>query len=894
MKTKKFTLAIALTTLVMFMLTTITTQSQIQFEGLYSEGEGGAGWNADGSGPEPYGNGHGSTNYYIASRDYVDSTSSAGAHMLETITGFPLFEQALLDNGFTAGQLTLKVALASLGEDIEGIDWFDIDNVIYSNFYPAHCIFELDGEPLFEAVEDHVIKTSGPDGMFFESFLKVNNISGSSSDPVKNVANAFLSDIGTEELQMEMEVTYAAPLNGNGRYGGYFNLSGTFEKGLPTIPFKGLNADHEGFAGWDADGTGPEPFGDGHDNQMYYGASLDYDDIDPDPAACLGHLMEGHTGFLNTMLQLEYRGFEIGDLKIKMGLNSLGPDVEGEDWGDDWSNYYNNIFTFELNGEPILTVLLDTNKLEYMTNYWISETSTGKVYDISENASPEAQFVAQSFLKDLGTHYLRLNTADIHYVTGSSLTGNGRDGALWEISEGSLVGVHEKATFIPGGNISGTWTLDDSPVYVDGHIAIENGQTLIIEPGVKVAVRGPWHFDVQGCVKAEGTADENILFTRSNPNFMWDGFDFDATPVNNETSVFDHCVFQYGRAQGGGVVNSGGIFAIHNYDNIEIYNSTFRHNKADIEDVSYYTCGGAIALWNASPFIQNCIFYDNYALDFGGALFAYSGSNPVISNCLFYDNETKQGGALAFYENSNGILINSTIADNTAQYGGGLFFYDQSGPEVINSIIWENEATTGGNQVFFSDNPSDPGFYYCDIEDGQAGFGGVNFSGNYLFNLEEDPDFETNLEYPYILSGSSPCINMGTPDSSNWFYEQYLPEYCLSGNPRILNDRIDMGPYEQLLTGINDNTLSNNADFQVYPSPSAGNIKIEFELKESTFVSIVLINIVGEKVRVIENNHLTNGSHNVSYNIETLPDGIYFCRMINGNQMVTKKIIKVE
>lgn len=416
-------------------------------------------------------------------------------------------------------------------------------------------------------------------------------------------------------------------MGGNGREGYYYNvLNGQLEVGYPEIPFKGLNADHEGFAGWDADGTGPEPFGDGHDNQLYYGASLDYDGIDPDPNACFGHFLEGSTGFLNSLLQLEYRGFEIGDLKLKLGLESLGPDVEGEDWGNNWCNYYNNVLTFELNNEPILTVMGDTNKLFCMGTHWLNRSSIGKVYDISENASPEAQFVAQSFLKDLGSHYMEINTEEVHYVSLYS-DNNGRDGAIYEITEGSIGGVHEKATFIPEGTVSGTWIVENSPYYIEGHLTIEDGQTLTINPGVKVAVRGPYRFDVQGNIDAQGTSDNNIIFTSSNPNLFWDGFDFHQTP-STSNAKYVHCLFQYGQAQGEEAYLSGGIFAVEDYDNIKIFNSTFRYNLANITG-TYLPSGGAIAVWNASPVIQNCIFYENESV-YGGAFFSYANSNVIL------------------------------------------------------------------------------------------------------------------------------------------------------------------------------------------------------------------------------------------------------------------------
>ncbi len=473
---------------------------------------------------------------------------------------------------------------------------------------------------------------------------------------------------------------------------------------------------------------------------LYYSASVDYDDINTSPDACLGHFLEGSTGFFNTLLQLQYRGFEIGDLKMKMGLISLGPDVEGEDWGvengHDWLNEYNNVFVIEINGEPILWTLQDTNRMVLMTNYWETCLSVGNVHDISQNASADAQFVAQSFLKDLGTHLMKTITSSLSYQ-GPYSDGNGRSGAYYQIDAGNVMGVHDKATFVPEGPVSGTWTAEGSPYYIDGDLTIENGETLTIESSVKVAVRGPYHFNIQGAVVAQGTVDEKIMFTSSNPNIMWDGFDYDGTAVTNSPSVFNHCLFQYGQAQGGGEYNSGGVFAVRNYDNIQIFNSTFRNNLADLFDATYVTCGGAIALWNSSPLIQKCIFYDNYALDYAGAILAYTNSNPIISNCLFYNNDSQRGGALAFYSNSNGKVINSTIAENTALFGGGLYFYSQCNPEIINTILWNNEASNAGNQVYFSTGLSIPGFYYCDIEEGAAGFGGTMFNGDYLFNSDE-------------------------------------------------------------------------------------------------------------------------------------------------------------
>lgn len=905
---KTFTKLFALT-VAFFLATSVSTaQQQIPFGGMVSQGYGVAAWNADGTGPEPAATGHqvpfpgfGNQFYYGASRDYISGNPDHSCFaFLPGITGFPNFTQALTDHGFTPGQVKAKFGLVTLGDDEEGLDWFVMDNFHHSSHrYSNFNIFELDGEAMLAIKVDYAVWSvqNGTTTWIIDfGYTPLINISGNSSAGVQAVAQAFLADLDGKSVRLQCESTYGGvTITGNGRNGAYYNIiNGFLSVGNPTLPFKGLYADNEGVAGWDADGTGPEPYGNGHLNFLYYGASVDYGGINSSPDACLGHFLEGSDGFLNTLLQLEYRGFEIGNLKMKLGLSSLGPDVQGEDWGvqngNHWLNHYNNVVTIEINGEPILQMMADTNKMVSLPSHWLTGTSTGKMYNISENASTASQYVAKSFLRDLGVNYMALNTSSLTYA--GLFSGNGRDGGFYQINAGELLGVYENITFVPPGEVSGTWTAENSPYYVDGHLEIANGETLTIEPGVKVAVRGTYHFDVQGCVKAEGTADKNIVFTRSNPNLYWDGFDYFETSNENELSVFDYCIFEYGYAQGDqDGLNSGGAFAVKYFNNIEIKNSLFRYNFSDIPGY-YPPSGGAIGLWNADILIQSCVFYENHS-EFGGAIFSYHHSDPVISNCLFYDNYAYSGGALCYWSQSSGILINNTIVDNTSLDGGGLYFYMFSNPEIINNIIWGNNATGYGNQAYFLDN-NIPGFYYNNIEEGSGGFGG-NFIGHYLFNIDEDPAFETSPEFPpYMISAGSPCFTMGTPDSSAWHYPQYLPQYCLCGNPRICNGRIDMGAYElPEVIGIHDGNLTKET-WHVYPNPFTEKLNIGIVLSEASEVTIEMHNLMGERVHHIQRYNLSGGQHELSGYYPELPDGVYFMTIRFNETVLTKKILKTR
>jgi len=156
MKKKELLKTTGLAILVM-LLTTFLSNAQIPIQGLHSDHEGGIGWNADGTGPEQAATGHlhpfgwSNCGYYAASCDYDDIDSdpdAAVAHFLDDIKGFPLFELALATNGFTPGQVKLKMGLFSLKNDLEGEDWFTFNNGHHFNYFDGQYYIELNGESM--------------------------------------------------------------------------------------------------------------------------------------------------------------------------------------------------------------------------------------------------------------------------------------------------------------------------------------------------------------------------------------------------------------------------------------------------------------------------------------------------------------------------------------------------------------------------------------------------------------------------------------------------------------------------------------------------------------------------------------------------------------------------
>ena len=340
-----------------------------------------------------------------------------------------------------------------MGNDVEGIDWFNFGVMeFYMNFYPLNFSILLDGEMMITGTANYLMFHYGfsTDWSIHvkSNFFTPADASGNSSLAVQNVAAAFLQDVGSEELQIITETFgQSVPFSGNGRNGAKYNYSGTIEKGHAELPFQGLAADHQGFAGWDADGTGPEPKGDGHDSQKFYIASRDYDDIDPDPNAGFAHMIDnGIEGFQNFALQLVYRGLILEQVKIKMGLRDLGEDIEGEDWSYNYPihavNYYHSDITAEINGEKVFGFVCDTAKSYQNSNNpalgWWGTSAITSVYDASGNSSADIQAVAASFFKDMEQRQIQTVTTLMTYAN-ETFSGNGRlGGGFWQINEAKL------------------------------------------------------------------------------------------------------------------------------------------------------------------------------------------------------------------------------------------------------------------------------------------------------------------------------------------------------------------------------------------------------------------------------------------------------------------------
>jgi len=301
-----------------------------------------------------------------------------------------------------------------------------------------------------------------------------------------------------------------------------------------------------------------------------------------------------------------------------------------------------------------------------------------------------------------------------------------------------LIGVSLNAqTYIPGGSVEGTWNLEGSPYIILGDIEINYSNTLIIEPGVEVRFNWSFTLFVNGTILAQGTEADSITFTAVDLDQGWESIRFLDTPLDNDSSRFEYCIFKHGKVYGSEPDNSGGAIAAVNYGQFVIDNCMFKDNEAlDSLNLNSTPCGAAIALLgtgigpvitnsvfknniamsggsifcyeDSDPWIENNTFFDNIAVigsnfgsGFGGAITCYLDSDPTIINNTFYNNLAMEaGGAIAVVSNCNPVIQRNLIYSNTAKiWGGGIEVVDECSPKILNNTITHNTATSFANNA---------------------------------------------------------------------------------------------------------------------------------------------------------------------------------------------------
>ena len=311
----------------------------------------------------------------------------------------------------------------------------------------------------------------------------------------------------------------------------------------------------------------------------------------------------------------------------------------------------------------------------------------------------------------------------------------------------------------------------------------------------------------------------------------------------------------------------------------------------------FLTDGGGIKLRDCiSGILENVFISGNSAYD-GGGIYC-TGFNPIFKNVAITNNTASNSGGGIYLTYCSPLIINSTIANNQVQNGpegGGLYCFEDANPTIINSIVWDNNPTEIYCDYMGPFVPSFLTFSMSDIKGGEEGIV-TNSVGAIIWlegNIDADPLFTNASEYPFSLGNGSPCVNTGIPDTTGL----NLPAFDLAGNPRVYGGRIDMGAYEnqQMIVSVNDFEKANvGLNIAIQPNPVQSKVCFEYSLTEPTHVIMKITDQQGRLIETLVNSLQDWGPNKLSWDVNHLEPGIYFCRIIAGDRKMIRKFIKVN
>jgi hypothetical protein len=153
--------------------------------------------------------------------------------------------------------------------------------------------------------------------------------------------------------------------------------------------------------------------------------------------------------------------------------------------------------------------------------------------------------------------------------------------------------------------------------------------------------------------------------------------------------------------------------------------------------------------------------------------------------------------------------------------------------------------------------------------------------------MNEDPRFEDQIYLkPYCFS---PCIDKGVYDYSCSHSETYYaPECDIHSLARPQGAEVDLGAYDTILCyeGILPVVSLQSSVFS-YPNPFSDYTTFEYELEENAVVTLTIFNQLGQEVELLVNDQQSKGNHQVLWNAEDLPAGVYFYRLTTDDYRLT-------
>jgi hypothetical protein len=110
-------------------------------------------------------------------------------------------------------------------------------------------------------------------------------------------------------------------------------------------------------------------------------------------------------------------------------------------------------------------------------------------------------------------------------------------------------------------------------------------------------------------------------------------------------------------------------------------------------------------------------------------------------------------------------------------------------------------------------------------------------------------------------------------------------------------DLTPTGPIELYPVGVRDGGKQETLNYGLslnYPNPFNPETKIEYKLKDQSFVIIKVFDLLGNEIKTLVSELKAAGKHSVIFDGSKLPSGVYFYKIEAGDFLSIKKMLLLK
>lgn len=251
-------------------------------------------------------------------------------------------------------------------------------------------------------------------------------------------------------------------------------------------------------------------------------------------------------------------------------------------------------------------------------------------------------------------------------------------------------------------------------------------------------------------------------------------------------------------------------------------------------------------------------------------------SHPQIA--MQYNNTDNDSGAVTAV-----VLVDRDYYGDGSEYDL-LGFYNKA---AHTTNYWNrldvNNGSTNDMQPDICFDPINNNFLatYYDSTNGKLAYysNGMNLLTPSVWTSVSNQynDISTNLKAPFPRIEANPISNGKAANA--WNAEG------------VLGRGVSMFDAEYIVSGISQTAGHGLYMSDPYPVPATDHVTIGYSLDHAAAVSISVYNTLGELVVNQSEGTQTDGLHNSTLDVQTLSNGVYFCRISAGKTMITKRIV---